>query len=49
MSKQITEAAFALGPTFSDDCADSSLCRVKLDPNALIKDRYVGILTAKLI
>jgi hypothetical protein len=34
------------GPTFSDDCADSSLCRVKLDPNALIKERYAGILTA---
>jgi hypothetical protein len=37
------------GPTFSDDCADSSLCRVKLDPNALIKERYVGVLAAKLI
>jgi hypothetical protein len=36
------------GPTFSD-CADSSLCRVKLDPNALIKERYVGMSTAKLI
>jgi hypothetical protein len=28
---------------------DSSLCRVKLDPNALIKERYVGMSTAKLI
>ena len=37
------------GPTFSDDCAASSLSRAKLDPNALIKERYVGILTAKLI
>jgi hypothetical protein len=37
------------GPTFSDDCANCSLCRVKLDPNALIKERYVGILTEKLI
>jgi hypothetical protein len=37
----------AHGPTFSD-CADSSLCRVKLDPNAIIKERYVGMSTAKL-
>jgi len=28
---------------------DSSVCRVKLDPNALIKKRYVGILTVKHI
>jgi hypothetical protein len=27
----------------------SSLCRLKLDPNALIKERYVGILTAILV
>jgi hypothetical protein len=27
----------------------ASLCRVKLDPNALIKERYVGMSTAKLI
>jgi hypothetical protein len=37
------------GPTFSGDCAASSLSRAKLDSNALIKERYVGILTAKLI
>ena len=40
---------YKVGPTFNDDCAASSLRRVKLDPNALIKERYVGILTAKLI
>jgi hypothetical protein len=40
--------AWVMG-AFSDDCSDSSLCRVKLDPNALIKERYVRILTAKLI
>jgi hypothetical protein len=40
---------YKVGPTFNDDYAASSLCRVKLDPNALIKERYVGILTAKLI
>jgi len=27
----------------------ASVCRVKLDPNALIKKRYVGILTVKHI
>jgi hypothetical protein len=36
-------------PMACDDCADSSVCRVKLDPNALIKKRYVGILTVKHI
>ena len=34
---------------FSDDYADSSVRRVKLDPKALIQKRYVGILTVKLI
>jgi hypothetical protein len=37
------------GPTFGDDYADPSICRVRLDPNALIKKRYVGILTVKHI
>jgi hypothetical protein len=36
-------------PMACDDYADSSVCRVKLDPNALIKKRYVGILTVKHI
>jgi hypothetical protein len=34
---------------YSPGGADSSLCCVKLDPNALIKERYVGMSTAKLI
>ena len=37
------------GPTFGDVYADPSICRVRLDPNALIKKRYVGVLTVKHI
>jgi hypothetical protein len=49
---QSDQAGWRVGefpPMACDDYADSSVCRVKLDPNALIKKRYVGILTVKHI
>jgi hypothetical protein len=49
---QSDQAGWQVGefpPMACDDYADSSVCRVKLDPNALIKKRYVGILTVKHI